>query len=70
MIDDPEFVKKRGRLNRRSEARKVLAAIAHRQLGIPVVDIAKYPGATGSGVSRTLDDGERLARLAEISIVI
>jgi hypothetical protein len=58
----------RGRGNDRSILRKVVAALSHRQFGIPVIEIARYFGVEGPAVSHILDDGERYAKRLKISV--
>ena len=66
-IDAGEIVK-RGRDNNRSMLRKVVAAIAHRSCGIPIIEIARYYGLGSSSVSRMLDEGEDYVRENKIVI--
>ena len=66
-IDVDEIVKQ-GRNNRRSVYRKIVAAVSHRRLGIPIREIAGYLNVDSSAVSRMLDDGERLATEMKIKI--
>jgi putative transposase len=65
-----EEIRKRGRLNARSTARKVFAAIAHRKLGIPVSEIAHYLGTSGSAVSCALDKGDQIVAEKKLEIII
>ena len=66
---DVAEIEKRGHVNTRSTARKVLAAVAHRQLGIPNTEIARYLGIGAPAVSKSLDEGEKIARKLRIGIV-
>ena len=43
-------------------ARKAIAFLGHRVLGIPVVDIARYLNVSGPAVSMTLDNGEIIVK--------
>jgi len=52
-------IARRGRRNDRSMLRKVVAALAHRACGIPIIEIARFYGVAGSSVSRMMDQGER-----------
>lgn len=61
-------VHKRGRRDDRSVLRKVVAAISHRTLGIPVTEIARYYGVDPSSVSRMLDDGEAYRKKLGIEV--
>jgi REP element-mobilizing transposase RayT len=61
-------IAKRGRNNKRSVYRKIVAAVTHRKFGIPIKEIAGYLNVDSSAVSRMLDDGERLAAEMKIEI--
>jgi REP element-mobilizing transposase RayT len=52
----------KGRNNSRSTARKALAYLAHRRLGISVAEIARYFGIRSPSVSYMLRDGESAAK--------
>jgi hypothetical protein len=54
-------IAKRGRNNRRLMYRKIVAAVSHRTIGIPIREIAGYLNVDSSAVSKMLDEGERLA---------
>jgi hypothetical protein len=58
----------RGRKNGRSIGRKIVAAIAHRTYGIPLVEIARYFGIGSSSISRMLEQGEAYAKENTISL--
>lgn len=66
-IDEKEIFK-RGRGNGRSNFRKVVAALSHRDFGIPLIEIARYFGIGSSSVSRMLEAGEEYARKQKVLI--
>jgi hypothetical protein len=45
---------------------KIVAAVSHRTLEIPIREIAGYLNVDSSAVSKMLDEGERLAREMKI----
>jgi len=67
---DVAEIKRRGRVNTRSAARKALAAVAHRQLGIPNAEIARYLGISAPAVSKSLDEGEKIAQKLGIRVSV
>lgn len=52
----------RGRENYRSIGRKIVATIAHRTYGIPVVEIARHFNVGHSSISRMVEQGETYAK--------
>ena len=57
-----EELLRRSRETIRSDARKVVFAIANRQFGIPTIEIARYFRITTPAVSHMLDKGEAWAK--------
>jgi hypothetical protein len=66
-IDTSEMLTRRLR-NKRSIGRKIVAAIAHRIYGIPIIKVAHYFNSANSSVSRMLEQGEAYAK--EYAIVL
>jgi putative transposase len=56
-----EEIKKRGRKSAGSDARKAVAYLGYRVLGITVAEIARYFNISGPAVSMGLDQGEKIA---------
>jgi len=65
---DKEDIHKRGRRNSRSTIRKIVAALSHRRLGLPVTEVARYYGIGASSVSRMLDEGEMYIKKYKMSV--
>ena len=57
-----EEIKKRGRKNTRSMARKFFAYTCYRQFQFPVIQIARYLGVSSPSVSNLISEGEALAK--------
>jgi REP element-mobilizing transposase RayT len=65
---DPRDVAIRSRGNDRSALRKVVAALAHRTLGIPVAEVARFLGIRSSSVTRMIDAGDSIVQQRGISL--
>ncbi len=59
---DTNELKRKGRNNNRSRARKIIAYLAYREYEIPVKHIARFLGTASCSVSNMLAEGEVLAR--------
>jgi chromosomal replication initiation ATPase DnaA len=66
---EPAALKYRARDNAASNARKILAYVAYRQLDIPVIAIARFLGVGGSAVSMMLNRGAKLYSHVTVSLI-
>ena len=62
----PDEIKKRGRNNAQSKARKVFAAICNRQYQFPVCEIANYLHISSQSVSNLIREGEVIKDKSEV----
>jgi REP element-mobilizing transposase RayT len=64
-----DAITRRGRNNAVSDARKIIAYLAHRTYDIPVIAIARFLGVGGSAVSMMISQGESLAAKKRITLI-
>jgi len=64
----PVELKARSHVGPVSNGRRILAHLAHRELDVPVVEVARYLGVSGSAVSQMLREGRTLATKCRVTL--